>query len=424
MKIVSLTKEQFDRYASKHFYNNYFQTSMYGELMSKYEFSSNYIGFIDENKKLVAASLILYKEIFMNYKYAYAPRGFLIDYSSKELLKDFIDQFKKLLYKQNFIFLKIDPQIFLTERDREGNIIAHNPKANQIVKNLEELGFKYRGQTKYFETVKPRWEAIVKLQDNIETIYTNLSKNVRNKINKAIRSGIEIYRNQSGDVEGVFNFIKKKHARPLEYYKDFYEIYNKQNMFEIYYARLNTEKYVINSKNSYENELEINDDLAAQIQNPASKGKDIRKLINKKMESDKLLNNYKNSLVEATNLLKQYPEGFNIGGAFVIKYGNTAYLLIEGFDERFRDLNCNYLLKWVLIQNSKEEEYKLVNLNGVIGEFKEDKGKYAGLNEMKLGFNSTVAEYIGEFDFVINPLIYNMYANIKPVNNSVKKENN
>ena len=75
-------------------------------------------------------------------------------------------------------------------------------------------------------------------------------------------------------------------------------------------------------------------------------------------------------------------------------------------------------------QNAKEEEYKIVNLNGVVGEFKNVKNKYAGLNEMKLGFNATVAEYIGEFDYVINPIIYNMYANIKPMNNSVRKENN
>ena len=392
--------------------------------MNKYEFSANYIGFIDNNKKLVAATLILYKEIFMHYKYAYAPRGFLIDYNSPALLKDFVNQLTKLLHKQNFIFLKIDPQIFLTERDKDGTIIAHNPKAKQIIKSLEELGFKYKGETKFFETVKPRWEAIVKLKPDIEKIYSNLSKNTRNKINKAIRSGVEIYRNQNGNVEGVFEFIKKKHSRPLEYYKDFYEIFNKQNMFEIYYAKLNTEKYVINSKKAYEDELEVNDDLAAQIQNPESKGKDIRKLINKKMESDKLLNNYKNNLVESTNLLKQYPEGFNIGGAFIIKYENTTYLLIEGFDERFRDLNSNYLLKWVLIQNAKEEEYQIVNLNGVIGEFGEVKGQYAGLNDMKLGFNATVAEYVGEFDYIINPMLYKMYANVKPVNNGVKKENN
>ena len=60
-------------------------------------------------------------------------------------------------------------------------------------------------------------------------------------------------------------------------------------MFEIYCAKLNTEKFVINSKNAYEQELESNETLANKIQNPNGAEKDIRKILNKKMESDKLI---------------------------------------------------------------------------------------------------------------------------------------
>ena len=35
MKIVTITPEQFDRYASKHRYRNYYQTSVYGNTMRK-----------------------------------------------------------------------------------------------------------------------------------------------------------------------------------------------------------------------------------------------------------------------------------------------------------------------------------------------------------------------------------------------------
>ena len=106
-----------------------------------------------------------------------------------------------------------------------------------------------------------------------------------------------------------------------------------------------------------------------------------------------------------------------------MKYENTTYLLIDGFDKNYSDLNPLYLLRWVLIQNATEEEYELVNLNGVVGEFKEQ-NKYSGLNEMKLGYNATIAEYIGEFDLTINNLMYNMYSNIKPINNNVKDKIN
>ena len=35
--------------------------------------------------------------------------------------------------------------------------------------------------------------------------------------------------------------------------------------------------------------------------------------------------------------------------------------------------------------------------------------KYQKLNESKLGFNTTIAEYIGEFDIILNNFSYNLY---------------
>ena len=54
------------------------------------------------------------------------------------------------------------------------------------------------------------------------------------------------------------------------------------------------------------------------------------------------------------------------------------------------------------------QEFKYINLNGVVGDF-ENQNEYSGLNESKLGFNSIITEYIGEFDIVLNSLMYNLY---------------
>ena len=47
-------------------------------------------------------------------------------------------------------------------------------------------------------------------------------------------------------------------------------------------------------------------------------------------------------------------------------------------------------------------------MNAVVGEF-EKKNQYSGLNEMKLGFNTIVTEYIGEFDLILNNFTYNLF---------------
>ena len=156
--------------------------------------------------------------------------------------------------------------------------------------------------------------------------------------------------------------------------------------------------------------MERNDQIAEKIQqyNITPEVKNL--LLNKKMESDKLLNTYKNSMVQATELLKQYPNGIIVAGAIVIKYDNSAFLYIDGFNTGYSNLNPSYLLKWRMIDDYNKQHLKYLNLNAVVGEF-ERKNKFSGLNEMKLGFNSTVTEYIGEYDIILNNFSYNLYKN-------------
>ena len=92
----------------------------------------------------------------------------------------------------------------------------------------------------------------------------------------------------------------------------------------------------------------------------------------------------------------------------VIKYDNAAFLFTEGIDEEYGYLNAATLIKWKLIEDYNLQGMKYVNLNGVVGDF-ENQNEYSGLNESKLGFNTIVTEYVGEFDIVTNSLMYNLY---------------
>ena len=76
-------------------------------------------------------------------------------------------------------------------------------------------------------------------------------------------------------------------------------------MVDLYYAKLNTEEYLINSQKEHEQlETETNN-INYKIMENAYKGKD--KLINRKLSSDTLLNKYENKLISATSLLQSRP---------------------------------------------------------------------------------------------------------------------
>lgn len=406
MKIVKLSAEQFNKYASQHRYRNYYQTSQYANVMVKFGYHAQFLGIATDDNKLIGATLLMYKEVFMGNKVAYAPHGILFDYEDLENTKEMVKILKKTLSKQGIMFIRIDPYIPLTIRDNEGNTMNFNNKGNQIIENLTKSGFKYKGKTLYFETEKPRWEALVLLQRDIREIFNKVDKRTRNKLRRASNSGVEVYKDNNKDITTFYRFVAKKEKKPINYFKTLCNSF--EDNIDIYYAKINTETYLINSRRNYEKEVEFNETLAEKIQDMNLDIKDRETYLNKKMESDKLITVYKNNLLKATDLLKSNPDGIPIGTAMVIKYDNAAYLIAEGIDEEYGALNASTIIKWQLIEDYNNQGFKYVNLNGVVGDF-ENQNEYSGLNESKLGFNSIITEYVGEFDMVLNNLMYSWY---------------
>ena len=406
MKIVKLNAAQFDKYASNHRYRNYYQTSMYGNVMAKFGYKTQFIGMVNDENKLIGATLLIYKDVFMKNKMAYAPRGILFDYEDKNQVEMLSETLKRVLGKQGFMLLRIDPYIPLTIRDSEGAIMNFNNKGNQIIENLKYADFSYKGKTLYFETEKPRWEALITLQRDVREIFAKVDKRTRNKIRKATNSGVIAVRDQSKNVSKLYQYVGKKDKKPLSYYKEIRDQFDTD--IDIYYAKIKTETFLINSRRNYEKEQEYNDSLAERIQDLTLDPKEKEIYLNKKMESDKLVNSYKASMLKATDLLRQNPDGITIAGAMVIKYDNAAYIFSEGVDEAYSNLNAGYLIKWQMINDYTQEGLKYINFNAVVGEFEED-NKYSGLNEAKLGYNALVTEYVGEFDIILNNFSYNLY---------------
>ena len=103
MKIVTLRPDQFDKYAKEHLYRNYYQTSAYGSTMLKFGYGVHYLGFVDNNNRLIGATMIMFKEVFWSNNMAYAPRGILFDYTDSVKVKELVEKLKQLLGKQGFM---------------------------------------------------------------------------------------------------------------------------------------------------------------------------------------------------------------------------------------------------------------------------------------------------------------------------------
>ena len=393
MYIKELTINEFTNYQKSHSLSSYHQTINYGILMAENTHDYDLIGYVDDNNTIYGASLIIIKKIG-KYLYGYAPKGFLIDYSNEYLLKKFTDDIKNYYKRKGLVFIKINPEIAIGEINTKTFQVTYNQN-NNITNILINCGYKKLKDNLYFESMLPRFNGFIKTKDfNIN----NVDKNTKNKIKKAIRKGLVFEKAEKKDLDIFYNFIKHKKEKSINEYKDFYTVFEKDNAVDLFLVKIDYNRFLINSQQAYEEELVKNNyynELLIKSNNP--------KLINKKMNSDKTLLSYKNDILEATKGLQDNINHY-IAGALVVKHNNKASIVMSGYDQAFKRFAPNYFLHYSII-NYYLNTYDYIDLNGMTGDFT-DNNPYNGLNRFKLGFNPKVYEFIGEFDLIIDELLY------------------
>ncbi|MBR2784909.1 MAG: peptidoglycan bridge formation glycyltransferase FemA/FemB family protein [Clostridia bacterium] len=412
MEIRQLTTEEFDNFAKNYPYKNFYQTAEYGTLMDRHAFNDYYLGLIDDANNLVAATLILVNRVVMGYKWGYCPRGYLIDYKNEDLVRTFTQLLTDFLKKRNFMFIKIDPQIIYKSHENTGEVNALVD--NEIIYNtLLNCGYQHNGFNLNFENLKPRWSAVLTCKPE-DKIFNLFSKEIRNKIRKADNRGVEVIKGEPENIKEFYNLISyKNEKRKLNYYLDMFEIFGKSDMFDIFFARINTSKYIEKSKNLYEKEEIRNNELNEELEeNLDSNNKN--SIIKRKMNSDTLLNNYKQSVIKSAELFKNNPVGIVVAACAVVKYNGEIFFLIDGIDNNYRDYCPNHYMKYILMDMYHNQGYNRFNLNGISGDFTKG-SKYYDLTRFKLGFGCHVEEYLGEFTLVINKSKTNNYNRINPI---------
>ena len=410
MKIITLSEEEFDNFSSKHKYNTYLQSSLYAHFANNNEgYNIHYLGYVDNNNNLIGASLMLYKNLFWGYKYAYSPRGLLIDYENEKMVDNVTRELKTLLKKQKFIFITIDPPIVASERDKNGKIIQFNNSVNNILKDFGKNNYQHFGFNLYNETLLPRWNVISRLNRDGRILYNNFSDTVKEKISYANNIALSILEDTNLDMDKFYEFVKKAYTKSgKKYFQNLYESFGKNNKMKIFYAKLDAKQYVEKANKLYAVEEEKNMQLGNIIQSGDSIKYNIPKAINDKIVSDKLLHTYKKDIVASTKLLKMNPDGVTCGAALTIEDAHGVNILINYVNPDYSKYSPDVVLTYEIMKYYGKLDYKYINIGAVTGNF-DSSSKYYPFLESKLGFNSSILEYIGDFNMVINPTMYAIY---------------
>lgn len=401
MLIREINKEELNNYLSK-IPHSLYQTEEYAKTMEKQNFNIKILG-LEENGNIIGSTILLITKK-MAFTYAFAPRGFVIDYNNNLLLNKFTSEIKKYCKKNGIVAIKLNPRII---KEINGNI---NNNYKDICSNLNKLKYIHLGYNDFFESFKPRFEAIIEIKNKNE-MFKNIKKEYRTKIRSAIDNGVKIHKGTYEDLKYLYLQTEKKYPRDLLYFQYLYYYFNQNKKIDLFYAKLDCEKLLNKFRNLYIKQEKICNEINNQMEIEHS-----NKLTAIKIEADNLLGKYHNQLTTASKMIQRYPKGIIIASALFIKEDNEVYMIMDGFDKNYKRYNAKHLLIWEALNYYKN--YKYLNLGGITS-LKED--KYKGLNNFKMNFGSASYEYIGDLELICIPSKYFLLKNAMPYQNIIKK---
>ena len=395
MKIINnLTEKQYKDFFNKSKYNHFLQCYAWGKASIGKGLKPVYLGLVDEQNKIHAVCLAFEKEKF-NLKYYYAPRGPIIDFENKELLKEFSIALKKYLKENNGIYFKIDPGIILHILDENANPIKDEINNEWLHDYLIDLGFKFKGYTKLFEANQPRFTFRIDTKREIEEIEKSMNKTYLKTIKRSYNYDLEI--NDYFDADIFYKLMKdiankdNFNGFPKEFYDNFNKEFTKDKNVKYVTIKIYPDKILKKTEDELKNiEEKLNNGLI-----PDKKKIDTENIIKRLQKDIEVFSPYKN----------KYPEGLISLILICPIINNKMWTLYIGNNSLATYTFAVNRAYYEAIKIAHNNNCDFIDLFGTSGDPNTNVKNYAGIHEYKRKMGGTYIEFIGEYDLVEKPII-------------------
>ena len=387
---VGITAEDHDTFVKNSPQANLLQSSQWASV--KTEWQNERLGFYKDDKLVAVASVLIRKLLSpASFTIIYIPRGPIMDYKDKELVSFVLSALKEYGKLHRSIFIKFDPFLLLSKRDMDGKI-EESQQTFEIKDLLVDLDCKWIGRSKMMgDTIQPTHHAVLYKDVFSEN---SLHKRVRQNIRTARNKGLEISIGREEFLDDFSELLKKTekrkaiHLRGKEYYHRILTAYPEDSYLTV----------------AYLNVVDRSDHITQQVEKLIEE----KNTFTSKTRQTKVDNNLKelnrlNSELDFLSSLMETKGSFvPLAGTLTINFGTTSENIYAGMDEDFKRYQPA-LLTWVeTAKQAFERGASWQNLGGI--EPKLDGGLY----QFKSQFNPTIEEYIGEFDLILSPILYNI----------------
>ena len=394
-----------------------FQQSQYHA--KKFEHDGWSVEFIQasQENEVYATCMLAYLPLMKVFKYCYVARGFLADYKDKDKLVKFTSSLKQYLKKKNVVYLEMDPEIDLVQRDKDGNVVENGFNNYDVVENLKSGGFLQLPLKQGYDLSKEcRFCSSIDLRGKTsDEIFNEFSSATRRNTRTAQKYNVHI-RKLGVDQLHILDSMEKEtsarqdfEAMSLDYFKNLYAFYGEDHV-ETLLSYLDLDEYEQKIKKEYNTTLKSIEKTKTFLEkNPGNEKKE------KRLKTDETyLDSLEKKISHIQELKDTYGKEVPLACCLFIKYGHEIVYLVGSSNYEQRDFRGPYAIHWHMIQEAIQEGYDFYNFYGISGYFEPGKEGY-GVFDFNRGYNAVVHEYIGNFILPCKPFIFKIYNNLKHI---------
>ena len=390
-----LPKEEYDNFVENYSMASFMQDYNWANIKDNWGFF--HCG-LYKDKNLVGVCLVLVKKVFANIKLFYIPRGYLIDFTNFEDLKEMTINIKKLARDNKAYVVKIDPNFCLSDNSFKDEDVEHNYSFNHEIKhnNLLKLGYVYGGVKKDMHTsLQPQYNVFAPICNKENEILS------LDELLKTYKSKVKYYLGDFHEKRGI-TFEITDDINNLDRFIELLKITEKKQNIN-----LRNKDYFVKILNNFKNRAYIfygNIDL------------------NKYLEFLKENNGKDEEIEEVKNLIKEHGNTTTLSTGLLLLPKNKEGIKVSeyiyaGNNSFLNKLHVSDGLVFEMIKFSMDKNCHYCNLGGVDGNLNDH------LTIFKQKFNGRIMEFIGEYDLptswiykpikTLYPILLKIYKKIK-----------
>ena len=359
MQVFTGQPKEWDEIISRLPEPHFLQTWEWAQVKAKYGWIPMPFVWQDDSGHIVAATMILKKQIisrgFAAYlSILYAPKGPLLDWDNITLRTRVLNDLQTYARKQGAIFLKIDPDIILGRGvpSSDGDVLDNSGQAARS--ELTRRGWIYSS-----DQIQFRNTVLIDVTSTEEEMLARMKPKTRYNVRLAEKKGVTV---RTGTVDDL----------PM--------------LYKMYAETSIRDGFVIRDENYYLT---------------------VWKLFMSNIQIFKLSN-----LPTCEPLIAEV-DGQPVSAIFLFMFAGRAYYVYGMSRNLHREKMPTYLLQWEGMKHAKANGCNAYDLWGAPDVFDESDSMW-GVYRFKEGLGGNVIRTLGAYDFAPSKLWYKLYAEIVP----------